>query len=176
MMYYIHGYLSGPDGSKGALLKETLGAIPLKYRDCEPEDLVIADCLSEIKKEISNDKHPILIGSSLGGFLAANTALDNHVSTLLLLNPAVIPPDVDIKKIKDMPQRILNDMQEERLFSEKIDSKIVIFIGTNDLVVPNRWSIDFAKVQEAEIHFFHDDHRFSTYLNNFPEIIRDILE
>jgi len=175
-MYYIHGYLSGPDGSKGALLKEKLGVIPLKYRDCEPEDLVIANCLSEIKKKISYDKHPILIGSSLGGFLAANTALDNNVSTLILLNPAVIPPDVDITQIEDMPQRILGDMQEERLFSEKINSKIVIFVGTNDEVVPNRWSIDFAKVQEAEIHFFHDDHRFSSNLNKFPEIIRSILK
>ncbi|RLF58438.1 MAG: hypothetical protein DRN27_05435 [Thermoplasmata archaeon] len=148
----------------------------MKYRDCEPEELVIADCLAEIKKEMSDDKNPVLIGSSLGGFLAAKYALNYHVSTLILLNPAVMPPDVDITQIKDMPQCILADMQEERLFSERINSKIVIFVGTNDEVVPNRWSIEFAKTQEAEIHFLHDDHRFSSYLNNFPEIISDILE
>jgi len=175
-MYFIHGYMSSPDGAKGTLLKEEIGVIPLKYRDCEPEDLVIADCLDEIKKEISNDKNPIIIGSSLGGFLAAKYALDHHVSTLILLNPAIMPLDVDIKQIKDMPQSILQDMREGRLFSENIDSRIIIFIGTDDSVVPNMWGIDFAKIQEAEVQFFHDDHRFSTYIDIIPEVIKDLLK
>ena len=31
MLYYIHGYLSEPNGTKGTILKEKLGVIPIKY-------------------------------------------------------------------------------------------------------------------------------------------------
>ena len=41
MLYYIHGYQSNPNSRKGILFKEKLGVVPIKYRDCKPEDLVI---------------------------------------------------------------------------------------------------------------------------------------
>jgi predicted esterase YcpF (UPF0227 family) len=174
-MYYIHGFLSSPNGTKGTLLKNSLDVIPIKYRYCEPDDLVISDCINRIKQVVKKDAHPILIGSSLGGYLAARTALEIPVSTLILLNPAIIPPDENLNKISDMPKRILNSMMDDRLFSEKIHGTIIIFIGTNDTIVPNRWGIDFAKAQEAEIHFFHDDHRFSKNISNLPNMISDVL-
>jgi len=31
MLYYIHGYASGPNSAKGILFKEKLGAIPVKW-------------------------------------------------------------------------------------------------------------------------------------------------
>ena len=37
-----------PFSEKGTLLKETLQAIPITYRDGAPEDLVISECLSRI--------------------------------------------------------------------------------------------------------------------------------
>ena len=79
MLYYIHGYQSSPDGNKGTLFREKLNAKAIKYRDCEPEDLIISDCLKRISEEISNDKDVVLIGSSLGGFLAALTAITHHL-------------------------------------------------------------------------------------------------
>ena len=125
MLYYIHGYMSAPDSTKGTLFKQKLSAKPIKYRDCEPEDLVISECLSEIKKEIKNDEDAVLIGSSLGGFLAAKTALENeNVKQIILLNPAIIPLSVDITKIDGMPQSILSDIQDESLFKNKISSDI----------------------------------------------------
>jgi predicted esterase YcpF (UPF0227 family) len=174
-IYFIHGYQSSPDGDKATLLRDSLGVIPIRYRDCAPEDLIISSCVNEIRKAIIASSHPVLIGSSLGGFLAAKTALSLERSTLILLNPAIIPPDVDIKNITDMPQRILTEMQDIELFEKKINARIILIIGTNDIVVPNRWGIDFAKAQEAEIHFFHDDHRFSRNLDNLPIIISKLL-
>ena len=104
MWYYIHGYLSSPDSTKGRLFKERLDATPIKYRDGGLEDLVIGDCLDKINDAIGKDDSIILIGSSLGGFLAAETALYNKkVETIFLLNPAIIPPYIDISNIQDMP-------------------------------------------------------------------------
>ena len=177
MLYYIHGYMSGPDSTKGKLFKEKLNAKAIKYRDCEPEDLVISDCLKHIKKEIENDKKAVLIGSSLGGFLAAITALENpNVKQIILLNPAIIPPHVDITKIQGMPQRILIDIQDNRLFKEKINSHVFILAGKKDDLVPQDWVLEFAKAQGINVRFLDDDHRFTYYMNKLPDIIRDILD
>ena len=175
MLYYIHGYLSSPEGTKGQLFQQKLQAIPVRYRYVEPEQLVIKDCLQEIKNVIGYDDKPTLIGSSLGGLLAARFALENYVEKLILLNPAVIPPFVDIKTITDMPLNILKDMKDELLFTKKIHSDIIIFVGTNDKCVPNNWSIEFAKSQEAIIHFLHDDHQFTKYVYQFPEMMKKII-
>lgn len=177
MLYYIHGYLSDPNSAKGQLFKQKLNAKPIKYRDGKPEDLIISDCLKRIKEEISKDKNAVLIGSSLGGYLAAKTALDNsNVNLLVLLNPAIIPPKTDITKIQDMPQRILADMQDIRLFKEKIRSSILVIIGTRDKVVPSTWALEFAKAQDLTIRFLDDDHRFSHFIDQLPDIISSYLD
>ncbi len=171
-LFYIHGYQSSPDGDKAKLFKNELTAIPIKYRDVEPEKLVISDCLKCIYNEIKNYEKVILIGSSLGGFLAAKTALENkNVKKLILLNPAIITPKTNLDNHKDVPKRILKDMVEKRLFKEKIDSEIIIIRGTNDDVVPDNWVIDFAKFQEATVIFLKDDHRLSNNLKRLPKII-----
>jgi predicted esterase YcpF (UPF0227 family) len=176
MLYYIHGYLSSPDGTKGNLFEKTLNAKPIQYRTCEPEDLVIADCLQSIYEIIKDDPAVTLIGSSLGGFLAAETAVHHdQVKKLILLNPAVIPPDVDVSRISDMPQRILQDMQDPELFTKKMQAQSLVIIGTEDEVVPNRWGIDFSKVQESHVRFVHDDHQLSTYLTKLPNMISEFL-
>jgi len=176
MLYYVHGYQSNPNSSKGILLKQKLNVNPIKYRECEPEKLIIPECIKNINNIIHKDKEPILIGSSLGGFLSAKIALDNKkIKKLILLNPAILPKDYDIKKIKDMPQRILIDMLEPRFFQEKIVAETLIIIGTEDNVVPNTWSIDFAKIQESTIKFLIDDHRFSKNIKKIPVIIEKFL-
>ena len=176
MLYYIHGYMSEPNSTKGTLFQEKLNCKAIKYRDCPPEDLIISDCISRIENVIGNDLDVILIGSSLGGLLAAKTTQRNqNVKTLILLNPAIIPPSYAITKIQDMPHRILVDMKDKRLFEEKIDAKIFILIGTNDEVVPNSWPISFAKAQETTVQFLHDDHSFTNKIDELPRIIREIV-
>ena len=176
-MYYIHGYLSEPNSTKGMLLKEKLGVVPVKYRDCKPEELVISDCIKRIKDEIKDEKEVVLIGSSLGGFLAARTALDTpNVKHLILFNPAIIPPDYNLEKITDLPAQIAKDMQDKNLFEKKITAEIVILVGKNDDVVPSSWVISFAKAQDATIKLLDDDHRLSKNMHKLPEIIKDILD
>ncbi len=176
MLYYIHGYESSPDGAKGIIFKEKLNAKAIKYRDCKPEDIVISNCLRRIAEEIKHDRDTVLIGSSLGGFLAAKTALENsNVKQIILLNPAVIPPSIDISTIKDMPMSILVDMKDNRLFNEKLDVEIFIFAGTEDEIVPPNWVLEFARAQEATVRFLHDDHRFTCNIDRFPDLITELL-
>lgn len=177
MYYYIHGYLSDPNSSKGLLLKEKLGVKTVKYRDCEPEELIISECVDNILNEIKNDPSPVLFGSSLGGLLSVLTAIKNpKIRQLILMNPAIIPPSINILEIKDMPQRIIKDMYKPVLFKEKIDTDIFIIIGTLDELVPNEWVIEFAKAQEATVMFLKDDHSFTNNLEELPNIFSNILD
>lgn len=174
-IFYIHGYLSSPDGTKAQLFHQLLDAHPIRYRSIPAEQLVIKDCLKEIEKAIQKETNPCLIGSSLGGFLAAKTALLHHVHTCILLNPAIIPPYVDISTIQGMPKRIIQNMKDESLFSKRITSRFIILLGTEDEVVSNEWDLAFAKAQEATVHFYHDDHRFSHHMDELPMIINEFL-
>jgi pimeloyl-ACP methyl ester carboxylesterase len=176
MLYYLHGYQSSPDGEKATVFKETLQAVPITYRDVSPEDLIISRCLNRISDVIQNDHDIVMIGSSLGGFLAAATALTNvNVRQLILLNPAIIPPDIDLRTIEGIPLRILQEMRDPLLFSKKIPAAITILRGTLDDVVPDEWILHFAKAQNATIQLYNDDHRFSRNLQNLPGIIKKLL-
>ena len=178
-LFYIHGYESSPDSNKGIIFREKLDAKAIKYRDCKPEDLVISDCLKRISDVIKNDTNVVLIGSSLGGFLAVETALVHpNVKKLILLNPAIIPPSADLDKHEGVPRRILEDMMDKRLFEKRLKADITIFRGTEDDTVPDDWITEFAKVQKAKIILLKDDHRFSKYSDSLPEIIKgnDILK
>ncbi len=176
MLYYLHGYQSSPNGEKATLLKTTLHAIPIPYRESAPEELVISECLSSISEGIANDQQVVLIGSSLGGFLAASTALTHStVKQLILLNPAIIPPEIDLTTIEGMPLRILQEMRDQRLFQQKIPAAITILRGTLDDVVPDEWILTFALAQNATIKLYTDDHRFSKNLHRLPEIISELL-
>ena len=75
-----------------------------------------------------------------------------------------------------MPKRILRDMQDKKLFTEKIKADIYILAGTMDNVVPNDWVLHFAKAQEATIQLLHDDHMFSKNMEKLPKIINNVLD
>lgn len=176
MKYYIHGYQSSPQSTKGQLLKKELNVKPIKYRDCLPEKLEIKKCIKNIQKNIQQDPKPILIGSSLGGLLSAKAALQNKkISQLILLNPATIPPETDLNTIQNMPKRILKNMQDPQLFNKKIKANIFIIAGTKDQVVPTHWKTQFAQAQQATIKFLKDNHRLSQKINQLPTMIQNII-
>jgi predicted esterase YcpF (UPF0227 family) len=177
MLYFLHGYQSSPDGEKAIIFKKTLKAIPIKYQDNAPEDLVISKALHRISDAIKNDQQVVLIGSSLGGFLAASTALTHPtVRHIILLNPAIIPLDVDLHTIQGIPYGILKEMKDPRLFEQRISAAITILRGTQDDIVPDQWILSFAKAQQATIQLYNDDHRFSKNLQKLPNIISKLLQ
>jgi len=138
---------------------------------------VISQCLARISEAITQDPTVILIGSSLGGFLAASTALTHsNIRQLILLNPAIIPLEQDLTMITDMPQHILQSMRDPRLFQQQIPARITILRGTRDKVVPDGWILHFATAQNAAIHFFDDDHQFSKNLYKLPNIISHFIK
>jgi pimeloyl-ACP methyl ester carboxylesterase len=139
-------------------------------------NLEIDVCVRNILNAIQGDIDPILIGSSLGGRLAAKVALEHSaVKMLILLNPAIIPPQADTSRIKGIPERILSEMRDDQLFDKKIGAQTTILMATKDEVIPRNWILDFAVAQEATVKFLNDDHAFTSNLTRLPDIIDEIL-
>ncbi|MCD6541983.1 MAG: alpha/beta fold hydrolase [Thermoplasmata archaeon] len=174
MLYYIHGYASGPNSAKGILFKEKLGAIPVKYMDSDEVD--VNRCVENIKNAIKNDTRVILIGSSFGGFLSAKIALENrNVRSIVLLNPAVVPPDATVSD-PSIPDKVVRDIQNSGLFEKKIPCDVYIVMSTRDELIPQEWVLKFAMFQEAIVKFIEDDHRISRNISLLPDIISTFLK
>jgi predicted esterase YcpF (UPF0227 family) len=177
MLYYIHGYQSSPNSAKARLFREKLNVQAIAYHYGKPEELVISDCLKRISEEIEEDREVVLIGSSLGGFLAAEIALENSfVKSLVLLNPLLIPPSQDVSKIEGIPARILYELRDDRLFVDKMRSETTVLIATDDELLPPNWVLEFAMAQEATVRFLHDDHSFTRHLCMLPSIVHKITK
>ncbi len=92
-VFYLHGFASGPTSSKAKFFKEQLAdsAISFSAPDLAEgnfEALTITAQLAVIQRLIGTEP-AVLIGSSLGGYLAALTAaVTPSVKRLLLLAPA----------------------------------------------------------------------------------------
>ena len=176
MLYYIHGYQSTVDSKKGTLFHERLNAQSIDYHQGKPEDLEIVACLRKIVEAIENDGDPVLIGSSLGGFLAAKVASEHSsVKSLILLNPLIIPPAADTRRLEGIPRRILSELMNRQLLKVKIAADAAILIATEDELIPRSWILEFAMAQEATVRFLHDDHSFTRNLTRLPGIIGEIL-
>ncbi len=176
-VYFIHGWLSSPNGEKAQLLKEHLNAEPLSYRDCEPQEINVDECINTLQQTLQDKTNITLIGSSLGGLMSAHLALHNrNITKLILLNPAIIPPDIELTSLPPgIPLPILQGMQRPALYYEKIHADIHIFNGNQDEVVPPEWSVRFARQQQATISFLDDDHRLSNHMAKLPSLIKEHL-
>jgi uncharacterized protein len=90
---YLHGFASGPKSRKASFFVHQLSKlnIPVEIPDLSEarfEDLTITGQLRVIRR-IMGDKPTVLIGSSLGGYLAALCATQyKQVTKLVLLAPA----------------------------------------------------------------------------------------
>ena len=145
---FIHGQESSSKGAKGLFFKEHFpemiipdftGAVPHR--------------MSKLKKILSGNTGIIMIGSSLGGLMAALYAFQNEdrIKKLILLAPALNLPEFD-------PYR-----------SRTLSLPVYVFHGRNDELIPAGQIQEIAKTVFPALTFtlLDDDHRLS---NTFTAI------
>jgi len=143
MLYYIHGYESNCETVK-AMLAKSLGAKCIHYENDDIESGRIFKLISKIKND------DVVIGSSLGGFLA----LYSTASTKILLNPLINPEK-------------MNELGDYSVFVDTAKKKnmnysrytIYTFLGKNDKILKH--DIPFFYNISKELFVLDDDHRFS---------------
>jgi len=142
---YLHGFASSPASQKAQFFARKLAdrGIRLEIPDLAEhgfENLTISDQLDQIERLLGNDG-AILIGSSLGGYVAAlYAARHSEVQRLVLLAPAF-----------NFYQLWRDELGPERLETWKREGKIPIF--------------HYGENRELPLHyrFLQDASRFEPY-------------
>jgi pimeloyl-ACP methyl ester carboxylesterase len=201
---YLHGFASGPGSKKAQYFKDRFAEVdlPVLIPDLAAgnfEKLTISGQLRVIKDAAGQD--PVtLIGSSLGGYLAALFAA-RHPQTqrVVLLAPGFgfarrWPERLGAQTMQewertgvlpvfhygDKAERLLSyDLIEDgRQYEDypEMRQPCLIFHGEHDDVVPAQWSREFAEGKDnVELHVVDSDHELLNVVEPMWRRVREFV-
>lgn len=204
---YLHGFASSPQSRKARFFAGRLSSlyIPVQVLDLAQgqfESLTVRRQLDLIEQQVSAAPEPVtLIGSSLGGYLAAlYAARHRNINRLLLLAPAFGFRDLWMSALgtqrvaewkrlgsmnvfhfgegREMPLRFhfLEDAAGFEAFP-KVAQPTLIFHGERDDVVPVAQSIRYQRVnpQARLVRFAQAGHELTEVLEEIWSGAKDFL-
>jgi pimeloyl-ACP methyl ester carboxylesterase len=191
---YLHGFASGPKSRKASFFVHQLSKlnIPVQVPDLSEEDfehLTITGQLRVIDHIIGHEP-VILIGSSLGGYLAALCAAKyKQVTKIVLLAPAFRFHDLWVKQLgaegmrrwqtegslsvfhyadgreRPIGYQFIEDARQYSPFPD-FQQPALIFHGNQDGTVPVDSSVDFAQTHpNAELVRINSGHELTDALD-----------
>lgn len=196
--FYLHGFASSALSSKAAFFRARLAehGVALETPDLNAPDfstLTITRMLKHVAETIGDSGEPVaLIGSSLGGFVAVQTAIDRPalVDRLVLLAPAL---DFRADRVGDLGDRSLEEWRKTdrldvfhyaygrvmpvhyELFADaqryhphaaRVSVPLQVFQGRRDSAVEPAAVEQWVRAQpNAELHLLDDDHQMIASLD-----------
>ena len=153
---FSHGQASGPWGRKISALAEVARgegyeAHSVDYRGSDDPRARIAK-LAEFCQDLTGEL--VLVGSSLGGYVAVASASMLHARGIFLMAPALYFPELP-------PLR-----------EGVVDCSAAVVHGWHDEVVPYEHSVRFAQSCRAALHILDSDHN----LHNQIHVIQYLFE
>ena len=189
---YLHGFASSPQASKATFLSRKFAerGVRMLVPDLNEPDfstLTVTRMLQQVESALASAQRPfVVIGSSLGGFVAVHAALRyaDRVSRLVLLAPAL---DFDGNRLSELGDRGLSawkssneltvfhygyrrmmpvhyDLYEDArrydAFQAQVSQPVQVFQGRLDTAVNpdtvERWA---RSRRNVELHMLDDDHQ-----------------
>jgi pimeloyl-ACP methyl ester carboxylesterase len=156
---FSHGKESGPWGTKITAMAEVVRDLNFKvesvdYRGVDDP----AQRVERLLVEGRTLKGPmVLVGSSLGGHVAAAAASRLDTAALFLLAPAFYMPGF------------------EKYTPQDVAVPTAIVHGWNDDVVPVDNSIRWAREHRATLHILDSNHRLEDQIGAICNLLRDFL-
>lgn len=204
---YLHGYASGAKSTKALYFKNLLKKhnILVHLPDLNGtnfDDMTVTSQIEIVEDIIHKCKGPIIIvGSSMGGFIAALLAeRHNRIKKLVLLAPAFefIPMQKKIlgnELIKEWGEKgfrevdhhyygkkrklkfsFYEDAIKYENFQLNRDLPVLIFHGINDETVPFNVSVNYLKMHPlAKLILLNSDHSLASELKFLGGMTRDFL-
>ena len=156
---FSHGKESGPWGSKitamaAAVHDLKIGVESVDYRGIDDPAARVAKL---VDTAVSLQGPLVLVGSSMGGHVAAAAATRVKARGLFLLAPALYMPGFEALTPQDVP------------------CPAVIVHGWRDDVVPVGNSIRWAREHSAALHVLDSDHRLEDKLEEICRLLRYFL-
>jgi pimeloyl-ACP methyl ester carboxylesterase len=199
--FYLHGFASSAKSSKAAFFASRFArhGVELRTPDFNQPDfttLTVSRMVGQVCERIADrpDDRVVLIGSSLGGFVAVNTALrcPGRVDRMVLLAPAL---DFGGNRMRTLGDRGLEDWQrtnrldvfhygfgrvmpvhyelyaDARRFdamNARLDMPVQVFQGRRDDAVDPETVERWAKARPGlvELHMLDDDHQLHASLES----------
>jgi pimeloyl-ACP methyl ester carboxylesterase len=156
---FSHGQESGPWGSKITALAAVARAQGLAVESLDYRHLPdTAGRVERLCVHLATLPGPaLLVGSSMGGYVALQAARRLPVAGLFLLAPALFLPGYE-----DIPDTLPG-------------VPVTIVHGWHDAVVPWQGSVRFAEQLGAELVLLDGDHRLTAALSRISEVFGDFL-
>jgi pimeloyl-ACP methyl ester carboxylesterase len=157
---FSHGKESGPWGSKITAMAAVAGklGVPVESIDYRGMDDPAARVGKLIAVVAAMSAPVVLVGSSMGGHVAAAAAAEVKPRGLFLLAPAFYMPGFEAHT----PQSVA--------------CATVIVHGWHDDIVPVDNSIRWAREHAAALHLLDSDHRLEDQIGSICELLRAFLE
>lgn len=162
IVYFAHGKESGPWGTKISRLaeisKEFCYAVESPdYTFSKNGDERVQHFLENVYKDTY--KNVILVGSSMGGYVATVAAQTIKPTAIFLMAPALYMPHY-YKWQQYQPQT----------------SHISIVHGWHDDIVPVDNAIRFARKYNSSLHIVDSDHRLISAMEQIAQLYRNFLD
>ncbi|RUO72919.1 alpha/beta hydrolase [Idiomarina ramblicola] len=157
---FNHGKESGPWGIKIKVLAKTaknvgMGVNSIDYQGMDDPDIRVKKLLEYIERL---SEPFVLVGSSMGGYVATVAAEKDSCKGLFLMAPAFyLGGQADFDQITPK-------------------CKINIVHGWKDTIVPVENSWRYAKRTHAQLNVVNDDHRLVDSLNQTNALFKEFLQ
>jgi pimeloyl-ACP methyl ester carboxylesterase len=160
VVYFAHGRESGPWGAKIQALAKVATTMGRKVESPDYSDLPDTD--ARVKRLLSNctatGANLVLVGSSMGGQVAAVAAESLKPAGMFLLAPAF---GLAHYSVREPPP--------------KADLTVIVH-GWQDEIVPVENAINYARRHRAELYLVDGDHRLMEQIPFLTEIFRIFLD
>ena len=157
---FSHGKESGPWGAKITAMAEVVRARGAAVESVDYRGM--DDPLARVRKLIDTASplagRVVLVGSSMGGHVAAAAAAEVAPRGLFLLAPAFYMPGL------------------EAYTPQQVACPTVIVHGWHDDIVPVEHSVRWAREHAAALHVLDSDHRLEDQLPTINTLLRALLE
>jgi alpha/beta superfamily hydrolase len=159
LLVFSHGKESGPWGSKIRYLSHIAkrnGAevLSIDYRDLDDPDLRVMRLLDTA---LPAHDSLILVGSSMGGYVATVASQNMKPRGLFLMAPAFGMPGYTDKNIRPNA------------------NEVCIVHGWQDEVIPVEHVLSFSREHHSELHLIEADHRLNSALPTVGRLFEDFL-
>ena len=201
-LFYLHGFASGPDSSKGQFFRQRFAELGYELQlpdltEGDFENTTLSRQLALLDRVVGASP-AVLIGSSMGAYLAALFAARHprRVPGVVLLAPAFdlgrywaasLGEDVvrewrergqrqvyhfGEKQIRNLSYRLLEDALQYEGFPDVRQPALVVH-GRADETVDHRLSLRFAEDRSnAEVVLYDSDHQLLNVLDEIWERVR----
>lgn len=142
LVIFSHGKVTGPKGSRIMALSAIAEAQGYAVESLDYRRLSTPERVTKLENYLDSlDRHYVLVGTSMGGYVSAVAGLSHKPLGMFLISPALY----------------LDGYAEAEV--ESIECPVMVVHGWDDDIVPVENAIKFARSAHADLHIFAGGHR-----------------